>query len=168
MLREGIIMRFSAGIFPMKRYILFAIPLALAVVFTLFPSLRAGGSFVVEVYKSASCGCCGGWEEHLRAAGFSVRSHAVEDVSAMREKLGMLQAYASCHTARVGNYLIEGHVPAADVRRLLAERPEGIGLAAPGMPQGSPGMEFGASQDYDVLLILQDGRAEVFQHHPAR
>ncbi|MDR3212967.1 MAG: DUF411 domain-containing protein [Azoarcus sp.] len=122
---------------------------------------------VVDVYKSASCGCCGGWEAHLRAAGFTVQSHAVDDVSAMRERLGMPEVHASCHTAKVGQYLIEGHVPAADVRRLLDESPDAIGLAAPGMPLGSPGMEFGTSQDYDVLLISRNGEARVFQHHPA-
>ena len=147
------------------KHVLLAFPLLAALALP----LRAGDPPVVDVYKSASCGCCGGWESHLRAAGFTVRSHVVEDVSATREKLGMPSAYASCHTARVGKYLIEGHVPAADVRRLLDEHPEdAIGLAAPGMPQGSPGMAFGAPQDYDVLLVARDGKARVFQHHPAR
>lgn len=148
----------------MKRTLL-AFPLLAALALP----LRAGDPpVVVDVYKSATCGCCGGWEAHLRAAGFTVRSHVVDDVSATRDELGMPSAYASCHTARVGQYLVEGHVPAADVRRLLAEHPEdAIGLAAPGMPSGSPGMT-GAPQDYDVLLVARNGRARVFQHHPAR
>ncbi|MDR2260654.1 MAG: DUF411 domain-containing protein [Azoarcus sp.] len=149
----------------MKKYFsLFAFPL----IAMLAPPLRADEPPVVDVYKSASCACCGGWEKHLRAAGFTVRSHAVEDVSAMRAQLGMPQEHASCHTARIGKYLVEGHVPAADIHRLLDERPDAIGLAAPGMPSGSPGMEFGAPQDYDVLLITRNGESRVFQHHPAR
>ncbi|MDR1062410.1 MAG: DUF411 domain-containing protein [Azoarcus sp.] len=150
----------------MKRRTLLVLPLAATLVSP--PTLRAGDLPAVDVYKSASCGCCGGWEAHLRAAGFTVRSHTVDDVSAMREKLGMPRDYASCHTARIGKYLIEGHVPADDVRHLLDGQPNAIGLAAPGMPSGSPGMEFGAPQDYDVLLVARDGKTRVFQHHPAR
>lgn len=122
---------------------------------------------VLDVYKSPYCGCCGAWEKHMQAAGFTVRSHPVADVPAQRAKLGMPEAYGSCHTAKVGNYLIEGHVPAADVKRLLAEKPVAIGLAAPGMPQGSPGMETPTPQAYDTLLIGKGGQAKVYQHHPA-
>ena len=86
----------------------------------------------------------------------------------MRAQLGMPREHASCHMAKVGKYLIEGHVPAADIRRLLDERPDAIGLAVPGMPLGSPGMEFGTPQDYDVLLITRNGGSRVFQRHPAR
>lgn len=128
----------------------------------------ASGQPLLEVYKSPSCGCCGAWEQHMAAAGFNVRSQPVRDVPSQRQKLGMPEAYGSCHTARVGGYLIEGHVPAADVRRLLAERPDAIGLAVPGMPQGSPGMESPRPQAYDTLLIRKDGQARVYQHHPAR
>ncbi|MDR2032680.1 MAG: DUF411 domain-containing protein [Azoarcus sp.] len=149
----------------MKKY---AALLALPFIALLALPLRADDPPVIDVYKSASCGCCGGWEKHLRAADFTVRSHAVEDVSAMRAQLGMPREHASCHTAKIGKYLIEGHVPAADVRRLLDERPDAIGLAAPGMPSGSPGMEFGTPQNYDVLLIARNGGSRVFQHHPAR
>ncbi len=128
----------------------------------------ASGQPVLDVYKSPYCGCCGAWEQHMAAAGFTVRSHPVQDVPAQRQKLGMPEAYGSCHTARVGGYLIEGHVPAADVQRLLAEQPAAIGLAVPGMPQGSPGMDSPRAQAYDTLLIRKDGRARVYQHHPAR
>ncbi|MDR1462456.1 MAG: DUF411 domain-containing protein [Azoarcus sp.] len=154
----------------MKRRVLlvFSLAAAFALSLPLSPSLWAGDPPAADVYKSASCACCGGWEAHLRAAGFTVRSHIVDDVSAMREKLGMPQGYASCHTAKVGKYLIEGHVPASDLRRLLDEQPEAIGLAAPGMPVGAPGMEFGTPQDYDVMLVIRDGEARVFQHHSAR
>ena len=123
---------------------------------------------IVDVYKNPACGCCGGWEKHLRDAGFSVKSHTMDDVSVMRRKLGMPQTYASCHIATVGKYLIEGHVPAADVRRLMREHPDAIGLAAPGMPSGSPGMESPTPASYDVLLITKTGEARTFQHHPAR
>ncbi len=128
----------------------------------------ANGLPVLDVYKSPYCGCCGDWEKHMQAAGFTVRSHPVNDVPGQRQKLGMPEAYGSCHTAKVGNYLIEGHVPAADVKRLLAEKPAAIGLAVPGMPQGSPGMETPTPQAYDTLLIGKDGKARVYQHHPAR
>ncbi|MDR2366140.1 MAG: DUF411 domain-containing protein [Zoogloeaceae bacterium] len=149
----------------MKRRALVVFVFSLAAAPILPLSLRADDPLAADVYKSATCGCCGGWEAHLRAAGFTVRSHIVDDVSAMREKLGMPRNYASCHTARIGKYLIEGHVPASDVRRLLDEQPDAIGLAAPGMPSGSPGMEFGAPQNYDVLLVTRNGEARVFQHH---
>jgi len=120
---------------------------------------------VVDVYKSPQCGCCKSWASHLQAAGFKVVLHDVDDVPAARHKMGMPDKFGSCHTARVGQYLIEGHVPAADIKRLLAEHPEAKGLAVPGMVQGSPGMEGGASQPYDTLLISGDGTASVFKHH---
>jgi len=119
----------------------------------------------VEVYKSPYCGCCGGWAEHMEQAGFKVRTINVDDVPAARAKLGMPDHYGSCHTARVGNYLIEGHVPAADVKRLLKEKPAAIGLAAPGMPGGSPGMESAPKQPYDVLIVGKQGQAKVFAKH---
>ena len=123
---------------------------------------------LVTVTKSPSCGCCADWVEHMRAAGFEVE---VEDVSQgalyrLKARLGLTPELASCHTATVGGYVIEGHVPAADVRRLLAERPEARGLAVPGMPVGSPGMEIGDRRDpYDTLLIGQQGETTVFARH---
>lgn len=119
----------------------------------------------VEVFKSPYCGCCDKWAEHLRQHGFKVIAHNVDDVTAARKALGMPERYGSCHTAKVGQYLIEGHVPAADIRRLLAEAPKAIGLAAPGMPQGSPGMESPTPQAYDTLLVGTDGSARVFARH---
>lgn len=118
-----------------------------------------------EVYKSPYCGCCEKWVEHMRAEGFAVSAHNVNDVDGTRQSLGMPQRYGSCHTAKVGGYLIEGHVPAADVKRLLKEKPKAIGLAAPGMPQGSPGMETNRPQPYDTLLVQADGSHTVFAKH---
>jgi len=120
---------------------------------------------VVEVYKSAQCGCCKAWAEHLRKNGFTVILHDVNDVPSARKKLGMPDKYGSCHTAKAGQYLVEGHVPAADIKRLLKEHPKAIGLAVPSMPPGSPGMESEDPVPYDTLLIGKDGKAKVFAHH---
>ena len=120
---------------------------------------------VVEVYKSAQCGCCKFWAEHLEKNGFKVNLHDVDDVPAARKKLGMPDQYGSCHTAKVGQYLVEGHVPAADIKRLLKERPKAVGLAVPSMPPGSPGMESDDPVPYDTLLVGKDGKAKVFARH---
>lgn len=119
----------------------------------------------VDVYKSPYCGCCGKWVEHLRQAGFVVHTHDVNDVPATRQQLGMPERLGSCHTAKIGNYLIEGHVPASDVKRLLAEKPQAIGLAVPSMPPGSPGMESPHPVAYDTLLVKADGKTSVFAQH---
>lgn len=122
---------------------------------------------VVEVYKSAQCGCCKAWADHLKKDGFTVILHDVDDVPAARKKLGMPSQFGSCHTARAGQYLIEGHVPAADIKQLLKEHPKSIGLAVPSMPPGSPGMESGQPVPYDTLLVNGDGNAKVFARHAA-
>lgn len=123
---------------------------------------------LVEVWKSPTCGCCKDWIAHLDANGFRTQVHDSGN-TAMRGRLGIDIKYGSCHTARVDGYAIEGHVPAADIRRLLKERPKAIGLAVPGMPVGSPGMDGpgynGRKDPYDVLLIATDGKASVFQPH---
>jgi len=121
---------------------------------------------VVDVYKSESCGCCGKWVDHLRAHGFAVRAHDVPDPAAYRAKFGVPDALGSCHTARVAGYTIEGHVPAREVKRLLAERPAAVGLAVPGMPLGSPGMEAPRNEPYAVLLIDRQGRTTVYARYP--
>jgi len=132
----------------------------------IFPgAAAAAGLPAVEVYKSPYCGCCTGWVEHMKAAGFSVTTTSVDDVPGARAKLGMPDKYGSCHTARIGNYVIEGHVPAADVKRLLQEKPAAIGLSAPGMPGGSPGMESAPARPYEVLLVDRGGRSSVFARH---
>lgn len=120
---------------------------------------------VVEIYKSAYCGCCKSWAEHLQKNGFTVILHDVDDVPAARKKMGMPDKYGSCHTARAGQYLVEGHVPAADIKRLFKERPKAIGLAVPSMPPGSPGMESDRPVRYDTLLVGEDGKARIFAHH---
>lgn len=120
---------------------------------------------VVEIYKSAQCGCCTLWAEHLEKNGFTVILYDVNDVPAVRKKLGMPNQYGSCHSAKAGQYLIEGHVPAADIKRLLKERPKAIGLAVPAMPLGSPGMESDRPVPYNTLLIGEDGNARVFARH---
>ena len=122
---------------------------------------------VIEVYKSATCGCCTKWNEHLRANGFEVKVHDVDDITASRARLGVPQALGSCHTGSVGGYLVEGHVPARDIQRLLKERPLAAGLAVPGMPRGSPGMEAEIRDPYEVLLFQPNGRYSVYQRYGA-
>lgn len=118
------------------------------------------------VYKSPTCGCCERWVEHMRASGFQVVVHDTADVAPVKARAGVTAALASCHTAFVDGYAIEGHVPAADVRRLLRERPNVAGLAAPGMPNGSPGMEGMGHDAFDVLAFTRDGGSTVFAAHP--
>jgi hypothetical protein len=125
----------------------------------------AASNAVVEVYKNPHCGCCGKWVQHLQQAGFTAKTHDMDDVAPMREKLGMPSRYASCHTAKINGYVIEGHVPASDIKRLLKEKPVAIGLAAPGMPQGSPGMETATPAPYDTLLVQSDGKSYVYARH---
>ena len=121
---------------------------------------------VMEVYKSPTCGCCGAWVDHMKDNGYQVVVHEQQNLQSIKEKAGILPGQGSCHTAFIGDYVIEGHVPASDVDRLLAERPDAKGLTVPGMPVGSPGMEMGDRKDaYDVLLFDEDG-TQVFSHHP--
>jgi hypothetical protein len=141
--------------------------LALAALPLAHGRLTAAVSPKVLVYKSPSCGCCGAWVEHMRAAGFSVTAEDVSDTAPERKRLGMPGQFAACHTASVEGYVIEGHVPAAEVRRLLASRPDAIGLAVLGMPLGSPGMEVDDRIDpYEVLLVDRRGQSSVFAHYP--
>ena len=122
------------------------------------------------VMKDPNCGCCGAWIEIVEAAGFKVTIELSAGTALMRYKSenGIPEAMASCHTARIGGYMLEGHVPVADIHRLLEERPEAIGLAVPGMPYGSPGMGPESEREaYEVLLIRKDGTSEVFAHYPA-
>lgn len=119
---------------------------------------------VIDVYKTAACGCCKKWAKHLESNGFKVKAHDVEDPGVVRKSGGISDEHASCHTAKVGKYVIEGHVPAADIKRLLREKPKAAGLAVPGMPMGSPGMEGGHRDVYDVLLV-KNGRATVYNRY---
>jgi len=115
--------------------------------------LAAEPAPMLKVWKDPGCGCCSGWVEHLRRSGFAVEAIDTADLAAVKTALGVPAELASCHTAKIETYVIEGHVPAAAIRRLLAERPAGLGLAVPGMPIGSPGMEGGTPQPYDVVLF---------------
>lgn len=121
----------------------------------------------ITVYKTSSCGCCAMWVEHLKKNGFTVETHdvsasAVRDVS---KAAGLKDEDTSCHTAKVGNYIVEGHVPAADIQKMLKEKPAIAGLSAPGMPQGSPGMEQGRSEPYNVVAFTKDGKTTVYATH---
>jgi hypothetical protein len=121
----------------------------------------------ITVYKDPSCGCCKKWVEHLRANGFVPEVHDRSDMDALKDSLGVPAALRSCHTGVVGKYVIEGHVPAADVKQLLATMPaKTVGIAAPGMPAGSPGMEMGDRVDrYDVIAFAPGGATRVFARH---
>lgn len=138
---------------------------ALLVISLLGASAAMAQATVVEVFKSPYCGCCGKWVEHLQQNGFKVNAHDVEDVPAVRQKLGMPDRLGSCHTAKIGGYVVEGHVPAADIQRLLKEKPKALGLSVPSMPPGSPGMESSKPIPYQTLLVQSDGSTRVFAQH---
>ena len=131
------------------------------------PALAAPAGPEVQVFKSPTCGCCGAWVEHMRAAGFTVKVTEVDDTTAARKRLGLPDRYGSCHTATVGGYVLEGHVPAAEAKRLLAAKPKAIGLAVPGMPPSAPGMDVPGRKDpYQVLLVDSAGQSTVFASYP--
>ncbi len=143
-----------------SRRALLALPLLLQL-----PTAWAVPAGTVEVWKGAGCGCCGDWVSHLKANGLAVVVHDGGNIAA-RRRLGINEEFASCHTALLDGYAIEGHVPVSAIRRLLSERPRAIGLAVPGMPLGSPGMDGpayqGRKQPYEVLLLTADGRSSVY------
>lgn len=118
----------------------------------------------VLMHKDPNCGCCGKWAEHLEANGFKVKTVHERDMQTVKNRLGVPERLGSCHTAKVGGYVIEGHVPAAAIKRLLREKPPVAGLAVPGMPLGSPGMEVPGKQDpYDVMVFDRAGRSRVYE-----
>jgi hypothetical protein len=121
---------------------------------------------VVDVYKSQYCGCCTDWVKHLEANGFTVKTQNVANPSDYRERHGIPKELGSCHTAVVQGYAFEGHVPAAEIKRLLAQKPKSKGLAVPAMPMGSPGMEGPRKDAYDVLLVEANGRYSIYKHYP--
>ena len=129
------------------------------------PVLAHAAMPIVDVYKSANCGCCGAWVKHMKDNGFTVRTHDVANPSDYREKFGIPNQFGSCHTAVVAGYAIEGHVPAADVARLLAAKLKVKGLAVPAMPLGSPGMEGTRKDPFDVMLVKADGSSSVYKHY---
>ena len=145
-----------------------------ALVFALLASLLwaspalAAAEASIEVWKSATCKCCINWVKHLEANGFAVTVNAADPsmLDRIKRQSGIGEKIAACHTAKIGPYVVEGHVPAPDIKRLVAEQPDALGLTVPGMPVGSPGMEQGAeTEPYDVLLIKKDGTTEVYASH---
>ena len=140
---------------------------ALPLAFSLPGPLRTETLPLVTVTKDPNCGCCDGWVAHIEAAGFPVRVFDSDDVFSLKQQLGVPADLASCHTAEVDGYVIEGHVPAAALHLLLAERPKAIGLAVPGMPAGSPGMDFPGVEPerYEVFLFDASGRKVFSRFH---
>jgi hypothetical protein len=128
-------------------------------------SNRALAEPTLVVYKTPTCGCCKGWVQSMEKAGFKVETHDLPDLASIKHAAGVPDSLQACHTARIGGYVVEGHVPAADIRRLLAERPDIAGIAAPGMPMGSPGMEGAYADHYDVITFGGNARATVFASH---
>lgn len=123
---------------------------------------------VMEVWKDPNCGCCHDWVSYLEAEGFKVKLYDTGN-TAMRRRLGLPMKYASCHTALIGGYVVEGHVNAREIRRILKEKPDALGLSVPGMPVGSPGMDGpvyqGRKDAYDVVMVLKDGSSRVYQSY---
>jgi hypothetical protein len=132
----------------------------------LVAAVASAGPAEVHVYKTSDCDCCNKWIEHLRADGFEVRATNLPDLTRIKLENGVPMRLAACHTALVGGYVVEGHVPAADVRRLLRERPDIAGLAVPGMPIGSPGMEGPRPEPYEVLAFGSRGVSVFAEHGP--
>ena len=129
-------------------------------------ALAAGAAQSIHVYKSPTCGCCTDWVKHLEENGFEVEVTETNNLNPIKADAGLTPALASCHTAFIGDYVIEGHVPASDIQRLLAEAPKATGLSVPGMPMGSPGMEIGDRKDhYKVILFNDAGQTRVFAEY---
>lgn len=128
---------------------------------------NAGEASRIVVHKTPTCGCCGLWVKHLEQAGFVAEVHNMDDLGPIKERVGVPYGKGSCHTAEVGGYFVEGHVPAQDIKRLLHEKPDAKGLTVPGMPAGSPGMEVasGRVDPYEVLLVDKQGNTSVFAKH---
>ena len=142
--------------------------LALGLALLPVASFAVTAKSLITMWKSPSCGCCKDWADHVEKNGFTVKTY-MDGNDEMRKKLGMPIQFGSCHTALIGGYAIEGHVPAKEIKRLLVEKPKAIGLAVPAMPIGSPGMdgpEYGGRKDpYDVLLIGLNGKSTVYQSY---
>jgi hypothetical protein len=126
------------------------------------PAMETAKPIAIKVYKTPQCGCCKAWVDHLSKNGFKVETMDMPDLTLVKQKYGVTAALESCHTAVVGNYVVEGHVPADVIQRLLKERPAVVGIAVPGMPAGSPGMEGAMKERYDVLTFDRAGRSRVY------
>lgn len=132
------------------------------------PKPASSRSNVAVVYKTSSCGCCKMWVEHLKKNGFEIEANDVSaaQVRSVSQSAGLSEDNTSCHTARIGGYIVEGHVPAADIQRMLKQKPAIAGIAAPGMPMGSPGMEQGGRKEpFEVIAFTKDGKTSVFAKH---
>lgn len=150
----------------MKKYVL-----VVALFIALFAAPLASQTVHAEslpnmtVWKSPSCGCCASWVTHMRGNGFNMTVKDSNDLGKIKKRSGVPDRLQACHTAKIGDYVIEGHVHAKDVKRLLKTKPQALGLAVPGMPSGSPGMENGQHDRYDVLLFKRDGATKVFSSY---
>ena len=139
---------------------------ALIVVFFGMTFLSQAPANAMTVYKSPTCGCCAAWIDRMREAGFAVTVKEIDDMTPIKIDAGITEETVSCHTAFVDGYVFEGHIPAEDILRFLAENPDAKGLAVAGMPLGSPGMDFDDEKEpYDVILIGKDGSSSVYAHH---
>lgn len=129
------------------------------------PSMKSESLPDIAIYRSESCGCCTKWGEHLEKEGFTIQDKVIENMEAFKQANGITPELASCHTAVVEGYVVEGHVPASSINKMLDERPDIRGLTAPGMPMGSPGMETAGikAEAFDVLAIANDGTTTVFE-----
>ena len=125
----------------------------------------AANAAQLTVHKSPYCGCCAKWIEHVRKHGFTVKVVETEEMMAVKKRLGVPGELASCHTTEADGYFVEGHVPAADIKRLLAQKPKAAGIAVPGMPPGSPGMESDRAEPYATVIVRRDGTTSVFARH---
>ena len=140
--------------------------LATTLLLTILAATAAHAGSLLKVYKSPTCGCCADWVTHMEEEGFEAEVNETENLFPIKTMAQIPAGKGSCHTAFIDGYVIEGHVPAEEVKRLLEERPEAIGLTVPGMPVGSPGMEMGDRRDpYEVLLILNDGSTKTWSRH---
>lgn len=136
------------------------------VAFAIAATSSAAHAAQLTVHKSPYCGCCQKWIEHVEKHGFQVKVVETEQMTVVKQRLGVPESLASCHTTEAGGYFIEGHVPAADIKRLLKEKPKAAGIAVPGMPAGSPGMEAGGQhQPYATVLVTKAGKASIYAKH---
>ncbi len=149
--------------FTRRHHIVMASALLLALV--LMSLISPSQAEEIEVYKSPTCGCCSKWVDHLEDAGFDVKAYNHGNMSDVKNQLGITPSQQSCHTATINGYVIEGHVPANDIKRLLTEKPDIHGLTVPGMPMGSPGMEGHRKDKYDVLAIDKQGKTSVYSRY---
>ena len=150
---------------PVHKFILGSAVVLLLGALAWLPTVNMAGAAEITVYKSATCGCCNKWVDHMRDAGFKVVTHNRQDMNQIKQDYGVSYKHRSCHTAVVEGYVIEGHVPAKDIQDLLDKRPAVAGLAVPGMPMGSPGMEGKYKDPYDVIAFDKSGKSSIFSRY---